>query len=221
VPRSRRAHATRRALSLLLTGVAAFSLAACSAAPEAGDTPTSGEKLADTLVDLFEQKLENPNLSDFERDVFERAVETGRIEPADYEEAFQRYEACMSDLGYVDTWVKGSDGIYQITPPASVVAGDSADVEEYMERGTDCADGTTMRIEAAFAQQQNNPDLLADPRSVAIACLVALGAVPADYTPEDLDREFDGDLDQATFDATDPDQNQCLRGAGFAVALEP
>ncbi len=219
--RSVRTRTNRLITALCLVGGAALGLGACSTATEPDDTPTAGEKIAGSLVALFEQRLENPNLSDFERDVFERAVETGRIDPADYEEAFQRYEACMSDLGYQDTWVMGPDGIYQITPPQSVITGGQAALDEYGERGTDCADGTTMRIEATYGQQQNNPNLLADPREIAIECLQGLGAVPEDYSPDDLERELGGDVSAATFDPTDPEQNQCLRGAGFTLAVGP
>jgi hypothetical protein len=221
MPTIRRPRQRSLALGLGVLAVASLALTACSSSdePGAGKSPVAGEKLAPSLVAIFEQRLEEPNLSDFEREVYERAVETGEISAVDYEEAFNRYQACMLDLGYEDTWVKGPDGIFQITPPASIIQGGPEAAEEYMEKGTDCADGTTMRIEANYSQQQNNADLLADPREVAIQCLVEIGAVPADYSPDDLDAELKGDLQKASFDMAEPNANQCLRGAGFAVAL--
>ncbi|GAA3219239.1 hypothetical protein ACFP63_16035 [Oerskovia jenensis] len=212
-----------RALTLGLGALVLTTLAltACSSTdgPGEGESPVAGQKIASSLTALFEQRLEEPDLSDFEREVFERAVETGEISAVDYEEAFNRYQACMLDLGYQDTWTKGPDGLFQITPPASITQDPKA-AEEYMERGSDCADGTVMRIEATYGQQQNNADLLADPREVAVQCLQTLGAVPADYSPEDLETELQGDLQKASFDAKDPEANQCLRGAGFAIALQ-
>ncbi|VTR75866.1 hypothetical protein [Cellulomonas hominis] len=191
-------------------------VAACSPAAEP-DPPadTGGERLATSLTALFEQELEDAELSEFERDVFERAVATGEISDADYEEAFARFDRCVRDLGYEQVAEKASNGIYRITPPDLA---DEAAVEEYLERTGDCAEHTTMRIEALYAQQQVNPDLLADPAAVAAGCLVDLGAVPADYDAEAFERDFDGDLDAASFDAQDPEVQACLHGAGYAVA---
>jgi hypothetical protein len=208
-----RTRPARVALVTLLAGVPV--LAGCDdPGGDASPAPTQ-EVLASSLTDLFEQQLQNPNLSEFERDVFQRAVESGEIPQADYDEAFQRYEQCVSDLGYQESWRQLPTGVYQITPP---VFDDDADLERYAEEATDCADGTTMRIEMVFVQQQGNPDLLADPRAVAVRCLVEGGFVDASYTADDFEEDLAAGLEDVPFDVADPAANLCLANAGYAVA---
>lgn len=167
------------------------------------------------MTELFQQQLQKPNLSDFERDVFERAVETGSIPQSDYDEAFNRYERCVSDLGYKDTWTKEANGLYRITPPPLA---DQEAVNRYGDLTADCADGTTMRIEAMFAQQQSNPDLNADPRAVVVQCLVKGGYVETSYTVDDLDRDLQSGFENASYDVNSPDINACFYSAGYAIA---
>ena len=47
--------------------------------------------MAPSLVALFRQSLQRPDLSSFERDVLTRAAANGRIARSDYEEAHSRY----------------------------------------------------------------------------------------------------------------------------------
>lgn len=208
--------------SLALTATA---LSGCGADTGTGtdtgttdDRPTStGEEvLAGSMTELFAQYLDDESLSDFERDVLERAAETGTIPQADYDEAFTRYQQCVSDLGYTETWTQLPSGVYQVTPP---VLDSQEATDRYAEQTTECATGTIMVVEALFNQQQVNPDLLSDSRAVAVDCLLEGGFVDGSYTVEDFDRDLEIPP-EASFDVSDPVANACLSSAGYSIAVQ-
>lgn len=203
------------ALALLLA-----SASGCSSSPN-GDNTTVGQKLAPSLEALFEQALQRPGLSQFERDVLSRAVEAGKIAQADYEEAHSRYARCMKDAGVTETYTKLSNGLYEIHPPR--VTGNGATAQEagnrYKAVSEKCARGTMPVVESLYLVQQGNPDLLADPFAVAVRCLVKAGVAPADYTPEDLKADQKNLFAQAPYKVSDPQAHACLFAAGFAVAV--
>ena len=93
-------------------------------------------------------------------------------------------------------------------------------MNRYGDLTADCADGTTMRIEAMFAQQQSNPDLNADPRAVVVQCLVKAGYVDASYTVDDLDRDLQSGFGNASYDVNSPDINACFYSAGYAITTK-
>ncbi|AAT89610.1 hypothetical protein Lxx18790 [Leifsonia xyli subsp. xyli str. CTCB07] len=204
----------RRPLRLLPALIVALSLAACSA-PTPAAQGKADERLAGSLTELFTQELGKEGLSDFERSVLKRAVAAGKISEEDYDEAFQRYSSCVADLGYKETWNKLPNGLYRVTPPA---LGSNEKAKAYLEKTAGCADGTVIRIESLYLQQQANPDLLADPRAVAIQCFRDLDAVDAGYTPEDFDRDAEGGFASAPFFVEQADVNNCLYSAGYSVA---
>ncbi|MFC4561071.1 hypothetical protein ACFO4E_04290 [Nocardiopsis mangrovi] len=168
------------------------------------------------MVEQFEQAREDAT-SDFERDVFDRAIENGEIAAEDYEDAFNRYRQCAQDAGLEETYERRPDGIYSITPP--VLNGES-DIDEYMEVSGDCADGTTMRIEALYQTQINNPGLIEDTRLLTVDCLVAEGLVPDDYDADRLDADVSDGFAEAPFDPADPEARECLRQGGYGIAVE-
>jgi hypothetical protein len=205
-----------RRLSLMAV-VLVLVLGACAGTPDgagpATPTMTPGARLADSLVTLFQRALERPDLSDFERDVLTRAAATGRIDPADYEEAHLRADRCMRDAGYELTYTKRSNGLYLTDP----VIGEPVPGAAW-EQSVICAEGVLIRIESLFALQQNNPDLLADYREVIVRCLVKAGLVPSSYGVEDFQRDFVERYDNSDlpFDpATDIIANDCLRAGGI------
>lgn len=210
--------AGRLSLSLAALAFTAASLAGCTGTTEPAEaSPAAGgqEVLGSSITDLFEQYLGSDEISEFERGVLERAAEAGEISQADYDEAFNKYTQCTSDLGYEETWTKLSTGLYQVTPPAL----ESQDaVDKYAEQSTDCASGTVRLIEALFNQQQTNPDLLADPRAVAVQCLLKGGFVDAAYTVDDFQQDI-ADPANASFDVADTEANTCLTSAGFSIAV--
>ncbi|WP_156382619.1 hypothetical protein [Sanguibacter sp. Leaf3] len=217
---------TARRLSVMLASLTltVSVLAGCGDDPTGGGTGTTDEQprstgdevLAGSMTELFAQYLDSDTVSEFERDVLERAAETGTIPQADYDEAFTRYQQCVSDLGYTETWTKLPSGVNQVTPPL-LDSQEAAD--RYAEQATGCATGTIMLIEALFNQQQVNPDLLSDSRAVAVSCLLEGGIVDASYTVDDLDRDLEIPP-EASFDVSDPAANACLSSAGYSIAVQ-
>ncbi|MDR1386388.1 MAG: hypothetical protein LBJ44_02125 [Propionibacteriaceae bacterium] len=182
------------------------------AVEQSSPEPSSEARIADSLVTLFQRELEREQISDFEREIFTRAVETGRIDPADYEEAHLRYDRCMRDAGFPLTYSKRSSGVYS----TDTWIGESAEL--LGDQGLICSRGVLARVEALFNLQQNNPDLLVDDREVAVRCLAKAGLVPSSYAVEDFQRDFidwGADSEGPPFDPMDPVANDCLAGAGY------
>ncbi|MEA5453686.1 hypothetical protein SPF06_03030 [Sinomonas sp. JGH33] len=87
--------------------LAVISLAGCGS--NVAQTRPSG-KIAGSFEELLDFKLSRSDINDFERDVYKRAKETGRIAQADYDEAYARYADCMSERGYPVTLKKLPNG---------------------------------------------------------------------------------------------------------------
>ena len=191
-----------------------FLMTSCSG--ETSPDQSSGERLAGSLVDLFQEELASPDLTEFEREVLTRAVSTGGISDVDYESAFQLYRQCLDDAGQVVSWTKGSDGIHQASPHFE----SQEDVNRWSDDSLKCATGTVFRIEALYRIQQNNPGLYADPFQAVIVCWQRVGKSIPNYGVEDLRRDITSmEEDSATpssFDLSDDDVWTCLSGNGFS-----
>lgn len=194
-------------------------------APEPSPAPTPSpspaptpDRIADSLADLVEDQLAHADLSPFERDVLERALATGTIDAADYDEAFARYDRCMVDAGYRHDVTRLPNGLFLrvVERPEDP---DPQDLERYWETDDACATGTLKVVESLFTLQQANPDLLTDAFEVAVRCLAAGGLVPVGFDRDDLETLFQEGFDDAPFDARTLEAQSCLMGAGLAVAL--
>jgi len=205
-----------RALVVALA-VLAFGGSACASESTREALPPQGSGAQmKPLVDQFRDGRAQAK-SDFERSVLDRAIATGKIAPADYEEAFSRYRQCIEDAGYQETYTKLPNGIYRVTAPSDV-----ADQDAYGNTVRTCAiDRGLASIEALYRTQIDNPDLLADPRLVAVRCLVKAGLVPTDYTADKLTTFLRGDMSSADFDPMKPEAQKCLTAAGIAVQIGP
>jgi hypothetical protein len=175
------------------------------------EPPRGGERLK-PLVDQFKEALTRAS-SDFERGVLDRAISSGKITAADYEEAFNRYRQCAQDSGITETYTKEPTGFYRIEPPADI-----KDIDKYMNDTGVCAKNAgLMSIEALYRTQVDNPDLLGDPREIVVRCLVKAGLVGADYTAEKLMAFVQGGLKTGDFDARAPEAQKCFTAGGIAV----
>jgi hypothetical protein len=193
-----------------------LATAACGAESTTEQPPPggAGERMK-PLVEQFKEARDRA-ASDFERDALDRAVQTGKIDAADYEEAFSRYRQCAQDAGLRETYTKLPNGIYRVNPSA-----DLDNVDAYAKTMRDCASKAGLiSLEALLRTQVDNPDLLADPRLIVVRCLVKAGLVAADYTPEKLMAFLKGDVQKRTdFDPMHPDAQKCLTAGGMAVQL--
>ena len=204
---------------LILVVSVVIPLLGLSSCTGTAEPPEEGERMAGSMVELFEEELRDPTLSEFERDVFTRAVETGSISAADYEAASQLYRRCLEDSGAPVEWTKGPDGIYVASWKFSA-QDDPEDIKKMMgETAGNCAQGTLVRIEALYRIQQNNPGLLADPFEAVIDCWRRVGKDLPDYGPADLEKEItsiESGPPHYSFDLSDTDVRTCLADSGFS-----
>jgi hypothetical protein len=209
----------RRLWPLLLAAVLVGS-SACAAESNTDTLPDTGTSTGEKMKPLVEQfkDAQARAKSDFEREALGRAVATGKINPADYEEAFNRYRRCAQDAGLTETYTKLPNGIYRVTPPADLTP-DAADT--YANTMKDCAaNAGLINLESLYRTQVDNPDLLANPKLLVVRCLVKAGLVPADYTEEKLTTFITGDLDGAgDFDPMSAEAQRCLTAGGIAIQI--
>lgn len=158
--------------------LAVAALAGCSAA---STEHNSSRKLAESFEELVDQTLVLPEINDFEREVLLRAKETGRIAQADYDEAYSRFTACLSESGEPVTLRRLKNGIYRVkTTPLS--PGKSLD--QAMDTVSACSKTTVGYIPELFHIQQINPELLGDSFEAEYRCLERSGLIPEDYSLE-------------------------------------
>jgi hypothetical protein len=167
------------------------------------------ERLAGSLPELFQQVLDTSDPSPIEREAIERAILSGKIDPADYEAAHVRYTQCMIRQGFEPQFRKTPEGYY-INLGWVEVAGDNG-----LDQHWQCLDDNGV-LDSLFRYQQGNPDLLADQRLVAIRCLRGQGLIDAGYTVDDFDRDWNGGLESSfPFDVYEPSANNCMYYAGY------
>ncbi len=218
--RTRRRTGHRPAAATLVAALALGALAACSTTT-AQDEPTGGERIASSLEAVFEQYLARDDLSDFERDVLERAVQDGEISAEDYETAHAREAACMADAGYDITYEKLANGLYKSSPRLPQLADNEENgkqVDAYMATSETCSTGVSIVVESLYTLQQGNPDLLVDQDEAAVQCLRKAGLVPGDYTAETFADELPKSFSSSPFDPSGDAAQACFAGAGIAYA---
>ncbi|WP_422934083.1 hypothetical protein [Sinomonas sp. P47F7] len=200
--------------------VAAATLAGCGGT---GPQPRQTGKFADSFAELLDLKLSDPDLNDFEHQVYLRAKETERIAQADYDEAFAKYSTCMSERGKPVSLKKLKNGLYYENP-ALLEPGESLDAA--MDVVSSCQKGTIGSLAEMFAFQQGNPELLRDPDEAAFRCLEGSGLVPDGYSFGQFSKSMNepkpggGRLKDMPFDFKSDDVQACLVGAGIALAIE-
>lgn len=198
-------------LAAVLLGVSACTTESkTDAKPQQG----TGERMK-PLVDQFKDARARAK-SDFERAALDRAIKTGKIDLADYEQAFSRYRQCAQDAGLKETYTKLPNGIYRVTPPSDI-----KDVDSYANVMRDCAaNAGLISLEALYRTQVDNPDLLADPNLLVVRCLIKAGLVPTDYTVEKLTTFLRSDMAKNTdFDPMNPEAQKCLTAGGIAIKI--
>ncbi|WP_415856848.1 hypothetical protein [Sinomonas sp. G460-2] len=153
-----------------------------------------------SLLALLDLKRSHPDLNDFERQVYLRAKETGRITQADYDEAYARYSECMTTAGKPVELRKLKNGLYyeKLAPISS-----DESTEQVMMVVSSCQKSTT-----GYLPERS-------------------GLVPDGYSLEEYTKTMQNPkpgggsrLSDMPFDFKSDDVQACLIGAGIALAIE-
>ena len=169
----------------------------------------SNAERIESLESIFKSEASRKDLDDFERDVLNRAVKTGRIDPADYEAAHDKYLECMANAGYDEHDTKMPDGLYK----SSENMDSNTDSKQWFKQSVTCSDHTTKIIEGLFRDQQDNPERYKDPGILAAQCLMDAGIVDKTYTAAKFNESA-----QIVQAHNDNDQRTLQEIFGFSVA---
>lgn len=193
-------------------------VASCSG----GDQGSSERRhIANNFSDLVITALNDPNLEEFDTDVLRRAKDSGRIDQADYDEAYSRFGNCMADSGKPITLTRLSNGLYRVeNTPLS----DGESIQSAMSIVTRCAQGTTNVISELYGIQQGNPELLTNPYEIAHKCLETKGLVDASFSFDDLRKAIGSEVsggnalkDRVPFDPYGDEAQACFVGANMTI----
>ena len=165
----------------------------------------------ESLESMFKAEASRKDLDDFERDVLNRAVKTGRIDPADYETAHDKYLECMANAGYDEHDTKMPDGLYK----SSETTDPNIDSKQWFKQSVTCSDHTTGIIEGLFRDQQDNPERYKDLGILAVQCLMDAEIVDKTYTAAKFNES--AQILQAHNDNDNDDRRSLQEIFGFPV----
>lgn len=207
---------------IIIASAVAAALPAVAACSGVNQAQEERQFIANSFGEVIDNALGNPHLQEFDREVLERAKKTGRIEQADYDEAYDRFRQCMEASGEPVKLKKFSNGLYRVdTTPLS--EGESLD--SAMEVVTECSDGTIAFIADLYGVQQGNPKLLANPNKIAYECLETKGLVGPEFSLEAftdaLSKPGEPGVrtqDRVPFDLYGDEAQGCLIGANMTYS---
>lgn len=169
-----------------LAVVAALMLTGCSNASSEEPAPEAPE----TLDQMVDEGLANAQ-SDFQRDVLQKAKETGEISEADWKEANNQKKECMAALGYdLEIVYEGSKVMWLMDLDEEE---DDAALKKRDQASLDCSDKTNAYINEIYsflAGDQPGADG-SDPLRAVFDCLIDNELIPEDATFD----EFNADLE--------------------------
>lgn len=195
-----------RRSAALLTVAFMMALVGCSATPTSSVEEPSNRG---SLPELLQSSLSEAS-SGFEKDVLERAIKTGEIAAADYEEAVSKYLTCVTGDGVDLDAVMQPNGIYKWKP------NNVSDLDSYGEITNRCADGTVMRIEGLYKLQVVNPGMLPNNEAV-VKCLSDNGVAPNGYDATQFDKDVENGFSDTPLDVKNDLTVMCLNSLGYSV----
>ncbi len=205
--------------AILILGLVTV-LPACSSGGPGEPWKVQGRHVANNFTELIDSALSAPNLQEFERSVLVHARQTGRLEQADYDEAYRRFADCMEVSGEPVKLKKLSNGLYRMdtTPlsPGETLESAAAVVSK-------CSNGTITHIANLFGIQQGNPELLFNPYEIVFKCLEAKAIVSPSLTFEKFAEVFNSPDSKGAwseslgFDVFDDEAQACFIGANITL----
>lgn len=208
---------TIRPLALLVTALSiTMALSACTSAP-----PPDTGRLAPSFRALAQQYLDQSEdeLSEWDRAVVEKAVKTGRISQADYDEGADNFEACMIAGGERWTRTRHLNGVVEFQPPQVFTTAEEDDNQVRVQG--ECYTSGYAATQELFAIQQVNPELLSNFSLVALNCLKKAGMLAEGFPLDEYERVM-GPHDfpvEYPFDVMDPRSQTCLWSTGSAISV--
>lgn len=174
---------TLKALTTGLALIVGLTLAGCSS-PDEPDAPqstqqTNGSNADNPYAPVIEEYLAQAT-NDFEREALERALESGSVSEADYQEAVNGLLQCLDGKGFTTEAVPDpTTGVVQYMTEGSTEGdGFEAAFEE-------CSLGTTYLVGSLYDQMATNPNNQ-DFIELTVQCLVRKGVYPEGFTAEDF-----------------------------------
>ncbi|WP_431796037.1 hypothetical protein [Microbacterium enclense] len=205
----------RRATPLLTIAFIAtvgVSLSGCTDSRGEGSTA----KLASSLEELLAQWYSSPDATDYDRSVLEEAAETGFITQAQYQHAIDLYASCMSDAGYELQQTRYSTGVINLQPPPAI-----DDAGALMASDQLCREQTSVFAVMGYETQQGNPDLYADPATIAYTCLKEHSLITSDVTVAQVSAFLtESHRNQYPFDVHDLGVKSCFYAAGMVYDID-
>lgn len=198
-------------ITAVLGGSALIGISAATADQDQTVRPAVSESKPGGIQSLIQERSASDSLSAAETEVLKRSAKVGKVSNADYVEAHRNYAKCMAVEGYKPSFRESSKG-YMIELPYENVDPKGVDIAM-----SNCSTGT-QEVRGLYRLQVANPQLLTESRVVAVKCLQNIGAVDADYSPEQFERDWNGA--SYPFDPMVNANNDCLYDAGYALFWE-
>ncbi|BDR55162.1 hypothetical protein KIMH_12730 [Bombiscardovia apis] len=167
---------------------------------------STGEKMATSIAVLARKRIDETDPSDFQKQILEKAVSQGSISTGDYENAWASFKRCFTEKGHGDiSFEKTSNGIYDQT--YDVPSDSPAEADKIQKDFQLCSSEYSSEISYIYELQVGNPNLYSNPREAALDCLHKSGAVPKNYSLQQLNKDISSGPD-ATIDVfSSPVQN--------------
>ncbi|OZG59994.1 hypothetical protein BLEM_2169 [Bifidobacterium lemurum] len=219
----------RRMAAVVCAVVLSVGLCGCAGSSDGADGggDSGGARLASSLRAYAAQLLEEDDgsMGAEQRDILQRAAESGEVSVSDYEAAWQRYQTCVVDKGYdrpeLATY---TNGIHHTI--GSTLTEEQSTDQAYLEKmGRDdgsCRDTYVRAVNEIYMAQVGNPNLYADHDEGAVDCLRRGGLAPKSYTVEDYREDqdkaahkSDGEELDTGIDMDDPEVMACMAANGY------
>jgi hypothetical protein len=181
-----------------------------------GSSQATGEKMASSLSDYIDQRMNDPNNTAGDRAKLEQIKQDGGVTLQQYESAWSDYKECMADKGYKQIILtKFPNGLYM---EAMHKTGTSAQEQQYGEDQDYCQNQHTRVVSMIYEVMQGNPTFLSNQSEAIVDCLHRNDLVPKDYTVEDYGK--DQSAEKPEYDRNDMGVRSCQLANSSYVSLQ-
>ena len=200
----------------------------CSASPSSQPEPDAGTqdsrssaRIAASLSDYAQSLLDSDEsgptpMAQSQREILQKAADTGEITAGDYERAWAGYRQCVVDRGWTDPVLRRyPNGI--IENSSMDISGLTEDQDRQVTRdAVECTNLYVRDVATVYGFQVGNASLLQDADSAIVDCLHQANLVPSDYDATTFRRERPLYLDDenTVLDFSDMEVRGCFAANG-------